>query len=146
MVPLISAVAGVGGGLALRLIWPSVSPPGAVSTYVRSIGLNEGTWPVFLLYFVVVNPLVEECYWRGYLGSATRRVTLDDVLFAGYHLIVLAGQVRAIWIIAAFCALSGVAWFWRQVNRLNGRLLPSVVSHMTADITVMVTVYYMSMR
>ena len=143
---ILSALAGAGGGLLLYLLWPLLSVPDDINLYIRSIGLNENTWPVFLAYFILINPLIEEYYWRDYLSAATRRITLNDVLFSGYHLIVLAGHMETIWLIVVFFSLSIGAWFWRQMNRLNGGILASVISHITADIAVILTIYFVSIK
>lgn len=145
-IPIITALVGAGGGLLLYVLWPLLSVPDDISLYIRSIGLNENTWPVFLAYFVIINPLIEEYYWRGCLASAARGITPNDLLFSGYHLLVLSGNMEAIWLLAVFFVLAAGAWFWRQMNRLNGGLLASAVSHITADIAVMLTIYYLSMR
>jgi len=143
-IPIITALVGAGGGLLLYVLWPLLSVPDDISLYIRSIGLNEQTWPVFLAYFTIINPLIEEYYWRGYLAFAARGITLNDFLFSGYHLLVLAGHMEAIWLLAVFFVLAAGAWFWRQMNRLNGGLLASVVSHVSADITVILTIYYLA--
>ncbi|MFC2069571.1 type II CAAX prenyl endopeptidase Rce1 family protein [Chloroflexota bacterium] len=145
-VTFISALAGAGGGILLYILWPLLSVPDDINLYIRSIGLNEGAWPVFLAYFILINPLIEEYYWRGYLAGDNKGITVNDLLFSGYHLIVLAGQMEAIWLITVFFSLTIGAWFWRQMNRLNGGLLASTVSHITADITVILTIYYISIK
>ena len=146
VVPTISALAGFGAGLIVLLLWPIVSAAGDVNSYLRSIGLDERAWPAFLSYFVLVNPSIEEYYWRGCLASDTRGATLNDMLFSGYHLIVLAGQTSLVWLTIAFVGLTAVAWFWRQMNRVNGGLVASIASHITADLACILTIYYMSMR
>ena len=144
--PFITALVGAGGGILLYVLWPLLSVPDDINLYIRSIGLNERTWLVFLAYFTLINPLIEEYYWRGYLASAAKGITLNDLLFSGYHLLVLAGHMEAIWLFAVFFVLAIGAWFWRQMNRLNGGLLASTISHITADITVILTIYYISMK
>ncbi|MFC1943852.1 type II CAAX prenyl endopeptidase Rce1 family protein [Chloroflexota bacterium] len=145
-IPFIAVLAGAGGGILLYILWPLLSVPDDINSYIRSIGLNERTWPVFLAYFILINPLIEEYYWRGYLASVTKGIVVNDLLFSGYHLIVLAGQMETIWLIAVFFGLTIGAWFWRQMNRLNGGLLASTISHITADIAVILTIYFISMN
>lgn len=145
-IPLVTALAGAGGGILLYILWPLLSVPDDINLYIRSIGLDERTWPVFLAYFILINPFIEEYYWRGYLTTDAKGIALNDLLFSGYHLIVLAGQMETIWLIVVFFGLTIGAWFWRQMNRLNGGLLASTISHITADITVILTIYYISMK
>jgi hypothetical protein len=144
--PLISALVGAGSGILLFTLWPLFAIPDDINSYIQNIGLNKGSWPVFLGYFVLVNPWLEEYYWRGYLATDTKGITPNDLLFSGYHLIVLAGYIETIWLIVVFVCLTVGAWFWRQMNRLNGGLLASTVSHMAADITVIFTIYYISLQ
>jgi membrane protease YdiL (CAAX protease family) len=140
------AISGLGGGILLYILWPFLSVPDDFNLYIRSIGLNERTWPVFLVYFILFNALIEEYYWRGYCVTGTKKIVLNDLLFSGYHLIVLAGQIEIVWLVVVFFGLTIGAWFWRQMNRLNGGLLASAISHLTADIAVILTIYYFSMK
>jgi membrane protease YdiL (CAAX protease family) len=145
-IPFVTALAGAGGGILLYILWPLLSVPDDINLYIQSIGLDERTWPMFLAYFILINPFIEEYYWRGYLATDAKGIALNDLLFSGYHLIVLAGQMETIWLIVVFFGLTIGAWFWRQMNRLNGGLLASTISHITADITVILTIYYISMK
>jgi membrane protease YdiL (CAAX protease family) len=140
--PLIGILGGAGSGILLYLLWPGMSIPDDIGTYISSTGINEQTWPAFIVYFSLVNPLLEEYFWRGYLNSDVKRPILNDLLFAGYHLVVFAGHLEIFWLIAIFFGLAGAAWVWRQINRLNGGILASTVSHLAADITVILTIYY----
>jgi hypothetical protein len=145
-IPVIAALAGACGGTLLYILWPYLGIAGGLNSYLRSIGLDERTWPAFLAYFIVMNPLIEEYYWRGYLAPVGKGIGLNDLAFSGYHLIVMAGLLEPVWLLAAFVCLTAGAWFWRQMNRLNGGLLASTVSHLTADATVILTIYFMSVR
>ena len=145
-ISFITALAGAGGGILLYILLPLLSVPDDINSYIRSIGLNEQTWPMFLAYFILINPLIEEYYWRGCLGGDAKGIALNDLLFSGYHLIVLAGQMETIWLIVVFFGLTIGAWFWRQMNKLAGGLLASTISHITADITVILTIYFISMK
>lgn len=41
----------------------------------------------------------------------------------------------------AFIILVTTGWFWRQVSRYTGSLLPAVLAHMLADFSVLVVLY-----
>jgi hypothetical protein len=135
---------GAGGGVLLYLLWPLLSVPPSIDTYMQSIGLRATTWSYFIAYYILVNPVLEEYYWRGYLGSTGKRPVVNDFLFAGYHLIVLAGNVSLFWLIAVFLVLCAVAYYWRQISRTTGGLLATTLSHGAADITVILTIYFMT--
>jgi membrane protease YdiL (CAAX protease family) len=145
-IPFITFLIGGCAGVVLYLLWPDVSLPPDINVFLRSLGLTGLSWLVFVAYFSLVNPFIEEYYWRGYLGSTAKGITLNDVLFSGYHLIVLAGLIGNIWLFVVFTGLTLGAWFWRQMNRLNGGLLASVVSHLAADTAIVLTIYYFSVK
>lgn len=140
-VPIIAALVGAISGILLYLLWPLLSAPSDAGSVIRGMGLTEETWPLFLWYLVIVNPWIEEYYWRGYLGSADKGPVVNDFLWAGYHLIVLWGKMDAAWLAVVFMVLAAGAWFWRQANRLGGGLLPSAFSHLAAEATIVLTIY-----
>ena len=141
-IPLIGGLGGAGSGVLLYLLWPALSIPDNISNYINSVGLTEQTWPVFIYYFIIVNSPLEEYFWRGFLNSTARKPIPNDLLFAGYHLIVFAGHIATPWLIAIFLGLAAAAWAWRQINRYNGGLLASTVSHLAADTVIILTIYH----
>jgi hypothetical protein len=145
-IPLVAALAGACAGLLLYLLWPALGFANDPGSFMRLIGLNERTWPAFLAYFILTNAVIEEYYWRGFLGSVGKGIRLNDLVFSGYHLIVLASLLQPIWLMVVFVCLTTGAWYWRQMNRLNGGLLASTVSHLTADATVILTVFCLSTK
>ncbi len=143
-ISLISALIGASSGVVLYLLWPHLSVPHDLNAFVRDLGLTPETWPVFIAYYIGVNPVIEEFYWRSFLASDRNRIIINDMLFAGYHIMVLAGKMAGTWLIVIFIILSVVAWFWRQMDRITGSLLPSLVSHVAADITIISAIYVMT--
>jgi len=99
---IVVSILGGAGGLLLYLFWPLLAIPKDISIYLQNIGLTSSIWPYFLVYFILVNPWLEEYYWRGYLGSNSQNITLNDLLFSGYHIIVLAGKIDIIWLVIIF--------------------------------------------
>jgi hypothetical protein len=142
----ILAAAGACGGLILWLLRPWVMVSGELAPFTQSIGLTQQSWPFFIAYFVLVSPALEELYWRSFLGSSRRSLELNDFLFSGYHLIVLTGIVQNIWLFVIFLVLTAAAWVWRQSNRSGGGLLPSLTSHLAADISIILVSYLMAIR
>jgi hypothetical protein len=138
---LVAALGGACGGLLLYLLWPLLSVPTDISLQLQSLGLNRDSWPFFLVYFILLNAGIEEYYWRGLLSEESKFPIPNDLFFAGYHLMVLAGKVEVMWLIAVLAVLVLAAWAWRQFNRLGRGLLPSLASHLAADITVIFTIY-----
>lgn len=143
--PVIMAVIGAWGGVLLFVLAPFLAIPSNFASYTYSIGLTERTWLPFITYYVFATPLIEEFYWRGLLhGHTSKRIIPSDLLFAGYHLLVLAGKIGMVWLPMVFLLMSLVAWLWRHVNKMSGGLLPSVLSHFTADISVILAIYWIA--
>ena len=137
---------GAASGPLLLVASPSLRLSGDLPIYLSSIGLTAAAWPEFIFYFVLVNPWLEEFYWRGYLGSEARGPVLNDFLYAGYHGLVLAGRVAVPWLAAILLVMAGAAWLWRQADRGAGGLLPSCISHLAADLTVLLAIHSMTLK
>ena len=139
LVPI--ALAGVLGGLGLWIIWPWTGIPSDFQSRVAALGLSGTIWLPFIVYFTLINPFLEEFYWRGVFGSDKRRPVPVDFLYAGYHTVILALFVGFGWNLLGFLILAATGWFWRQVSRHTDSLLPSVLSHMLADFAILLVLY-----
>lgn len=132
-------------GVALWLLWDVFGIANDLPSQVEALGLNARTWAPFIAYFALVNPFVEEYFWRGYLSSATKRLHRSDVLYAGFHALILIHKVPIVSIFVALAALAWAGWFWRQVAREeDGGLLAPVLGHMAADFTILLAIYNMA--
>lgn len=132
---------GLLAGPSLWLLWPLAGLPADFSARVAALGLTGIVWLPFILYFTLVNPWLEEAYWRQVLTSASKFPALVDFLFAGYHLIILGLFVSLPWLCFTFIILTLAGWFWRQVSRYTDSLLPAVVSHLLADFSILLVLY-----
>ncbi len=140
------AAVGIGGGLLLWFLKPWVLLIGEIEVFTQSVGLTQQSWPLFITYFILVSPVLEEIYWRSYLGNPSTKPALNDFLFAGYHIIVLAGIVQVVWLVVIFLVLAAAAWIWRLANRLGGGLMSSFISHLAADISIILVSYFLVIR
>jgi membrane protease YdiL (CAAX protease family) len=140
--PAVMSAVGACGGILLYFVWPLLSVSTSVNSRLQDAGLTAQAWPFFLGYFIMVNPIIEEYYWRGFLGSSSKKPVLNDLLFSGYHILVLAGLVAPKWTAAVFAVLAAGAWLWRQTDRISGGLFPSTASHIAADIAIIAVIYF----
>lgn len=129
-------------GISLYYFWSYFGFVGDLSSQVESYRLSTSTWPLFITYFALVNPLIEEYFWRGYLGSPTRNLYLSDFLYAGFHALVLWNKVQLTSILYSLIVLVLAGWFWRQLARIDGGLLAPALGHMAADFTILMVVYW----
>jgi membrane protease YdiL (CAAX protease family) len=128
-------------GVFLYFFWSSFRTVGDLSAHVQSLGLTRTIWPLFITYFVLVNPLVEEYFWRGYLGSPTQSLHVSDFLYSGFHGLILLDNMQAGAILYSLILLALGGWFWRQMGREDGGLLAPVLGHMAADFSLLMAVF-----
>ena len=134
------AAAGGIGGIAVLILWPFVLVSSSLMGMLEQWGLTHVTWPLFIAYSALVNPWLEELYWRGWLGSADRRPVGNDAAFAGFHLFILAPFISVTWLIVTLVIMTVAAWLWRQVTRRAKSLLPAVLSHLAADVSILLAI------
>jgi membrane protease YdiL (CAAX protease family) len=134
-------------GPALYLTYPFFTggdqPLGPV---LGRLGLSGAPWLAFMVYYTLVNPFIEEWYWRGVLGSESRLPVASDVAFAGYHAVVLVAFIPAYWAALTAASLTGAAWLWRQLAARAGGLLVPVATHLLADLSVIVAAWAIATR
>lgn len=128
-------------GVGLYYLWGIFGFADDLSAQVQALGLTSSTWLPFIAYFTLVNPFVEEYFWRGYLGSDTKMPHVSDFVYSGFHVLVLIGKVQTGSILFGLSMLALAGWFWRQVTREDRGLLASVLGHMAADFTILLAVY-----
>lgn len=134
-----SAAMTVLGGVTLYLLWPYVRLPGAaLKEVLPNIGLAGTSWVLFVVYYSTVHPLIEELYWRGDALAYGAGPSWRDIAFGGYHFVVLVLFIKVPWAIAVAVLLSVVAWGWRYAVRRYGGLGVPLVSHVVADLSVVV--------
>jgi len=133
-------------GVALYFLWEHFCFANDFPQQVEALGLNASSWPMFIAYFVLVNPPIEEYFWRGYLGNESKNLHTSDFLFAGYHILIVINKLPIFSIAYTLFVLIFAGWLWRQITREDGGLLAAVLGHMAADLTILVTVYIMTIN
>ena len=129
------------GGVALYFMWNIFGFVSNLPVQVEALGLNSSNWLTFIAYFALVNPFIEEYFWRGYLGNPTKSLYLSDFIYSGFHGLILIGKVHSYSILFGLSVLVFAGWLWRQISREDHGLLASVLGHMAADFTILMAVY-----
>jgi hypothetical protein len=137
---IVLAVFGATGGLLLHLLWPWLHLEERLSPALSELGVSESGTPVFLLYFALLIPWSEELLWRDYLAGTSRWPDIGDLLFAAYHPLVLRLFLGWPWVVLATAILVLAGWLWRQLAARFGGLLLPVLSHLIADVSVVIVV------
>jgi membrane protease YdiL (CAAX protease family) len=136
-----SVLLGAASGMILYFFWDEFGIVDDVSIQVEALGLNQANWAAFIAYFALANPLIEEYFWRGYLGSGTTTFYVSDFLYSGFHALILINKVPTGMIMYGLAVLVLAGWFWRQMAQAGRGLLAPVLGHMTADLTILLAVY-----
>jgi uncharacterized protein len=134
------AAVGCIAGLSMSSLWPYVFTSANLAGTLERWGLTSASWPWFIAYSALVNPWLEELYWRGWLGSGTRFPVPNDAAFAGFHLVILAPFISLAWLIVVFITLTIAGWLWRRVTSRTNSLLPSAVCHLVADVSILIAI------
>jgi hypothetical protein len=108
-----------------------------LSWWLADHGLSGAGFPVMVFYFGLVHPLLEQVHWTPLRESAP----LGHIAFAGYHVLVLYSLMKVPWLAACFVVLLTASLLWRRMARESGSLVPSIASHIAADLGIMVAAW-----
>jgi hypothetical protein len=129
-------------GLGIYYLRPFVGLTPDFKTQMVWLGLNASSMPAFIAYFSLVNPFLEEYFWRSFLGSDTKGFFIGDLLYAAYHAIILINRVSVFATLFAIACLTFMGWFWRKTKREQNGLLAATLGHMAADFSILMAVYF----
>lgn len=144
-VGVLTSLAFASAGIIRALLSPWISRSDVdFSSRLVSINLAPEHRLVFLIYFVAITPLLEEGFWRGFLGPNSRRPSWTDAAFAGYHLLVLRMFLQGAYLPVAFAVLFLTAWLWRALARTHNGLAIPIVTHIVADISLLASAIWLA--
>ncbi len=124
-------------GLLIYSLWDFMTlEHTSIIVALAKYGLAGLSWYLFMIYFSIANPLLEELFWRGLLYKKEIKPFLLDITFAGYHVLVLQLFINWLWVFLAFLLLVLTAWTWRYLyDTLNGLAVPWI-SHTVANVSI----------
>jgi hypothetical protein len=131
-------------GLWVYNRWAWLDVNHLAASFMASLGLDGLSWPWFIAYFSLINPWLEELYWRDLLGSPSPRPILDDAWFSAYHLLILFPFIGWKWMLVALVVLVSAAWGWRQVTYRTGSLFAPAIAHLLADFSILTAAFLRS--
>jgi hypothetical protein len=124
------------------LVVPTMFPP-EVLDRARAVltewGMSPTRAPWLLTYYVLVNPGLEEWFWRATLLDATGpirapgRRAISIVAFVPFHAVVLQAVFGSTGLAWMLVGIAGASAFWASVQVRRGTTWPAYASHMGAD-------------
>ena len=115
-----------------------------LSTVLHTYKLDDLAGGLFAVYSILVNPILEELFWRGCWNLSSRKPAFIDLAFAGYHGLALALILKPVYVIAAIGFLAGVSWLFRYLKQINRGLAIPYIMHLAADISIISSVWHLS--
>ncbi len=106
--------------------------------------IRKGNVFSLLIIMTLVNSILEEIYWRGYIDSRLIKgfqingvVLITSLFYASYHFITTAHlfSVKTGILFTLIVFLTGLLWGYMR-HQLNSLLTP-IISHFTADLAIM---------
>ncbi len=133
---VIFSALGLAAWPALYLLWPAARLPGLeMAKELSRFGLSGLSLAAFAVYYSTVHPLLEEMFWR-FDTDGSPLFFSEDLLFAGYHMLVLVFFLKPAFIAAVFAVLAVSGMAWRRMVLRGGRL-EAVLSHAAGDAATM---------
>ena len=122
------------------LVHPSVS----LAEWLAQVGLVGWKWVLFIPYFSLIHPLLEEAFWRELSRTKkAKRICTEDLLFAGYHLLVLSELLNGFALGFVFFGLVGTSFVWRQMAIQQKGYGFSLITHIVADASILIGVVFL---
>ena len=120
-------------GPLLYILYPHVlSRDVSLADWLLTRGLNKQGFPVFIVYFCAIHPLLEEIHW-GKMRADKEHTVLVCAAFAAYHVLVLVRLIHPGGLALCFGVLYVTAYVWTEFSiRFNGGMVP-FLSHVAAD-------------
>jgi hypothetical protein len=144
-------ILGVVFGPMFLAIYALVRPwIGEVTDYqarVTALGMNLGDPAVTLVVFGLLNPLLEEWWWRGQATprccaafGRRRGIALAAAGFGVYHVVLLAALFPLPLALVRAVFIAGAGWLWSRVAVAERSWRAVYVAHLAADLA-MVTLF-----
>ncbi len=133
---LLLALPTVVTGLLLYFLLPHITHTD-FSTWLTDHRLTGIAFLIMIPYFGFVHPYLEQAHW----GPLRKRTALAHPLFAGYHLLVLFSLLSVGWLVLCFVVLTAASYLWQKISEQTGDLTVATVSHVLADLGVVVAAW-----
>ncbi|QHJ69134.1 CPBP family intramembrane glutamic endopeptidase [Planococcus halotolerans] len=117
--------------------------------YWGFIGPGE-IWLVLVL--LLLNPVLEEVYWRGYMfekirikGSAAITITVTAAFYTLYHVLTVMQLFEVAYTLVAVLPVLIAGLFWGYIRERTGSITATIIGHGLGDLGI-VCVYWFIVR
>jgi membrane protease YdiL (CAAX protease family) len=135
------------GGVVVFLLWPYAAREGIdLATVLAEYGLAGAKGLAFACVAVLLNPCLEELFWRGCFFDSVNRPSVIDIAFGGYHGMVLLLVLQWWAAVSVVLMLSAASWVLRYAKHHCGGLAVPCVAHAAADLSIVLSVWLLVQR
>ncbi len=128
-IAFIAVLAGGLSGAVIFIMWDFAAIEGVnLAKILTDYGLVGKKAYVFAALAIIVNPLLEEIFWRGCLGGNSNKPEWVDAAFAGYHVPALLLVIQPTMAALAFAVLCVTGWVLRLIKYKLGGNAHSLLS------------------
>lgn len=126
----------------------------AIIGNLSDLGIDKTLFPLVALWIIIINPLMEEFFWRGFIyhrgsqlvkSERAKNVVLvgSGVFFALHHTVIVQEWFN--WwqflISTVFLACAGVVF--NLMYKKSGSIIPSLIAHFMADLAIVIVGFQM---
>jgi hypothetical protein len=133
---LLAALPTILGGPLVYFLLPHITHTD-IGTWLAEYKLTGVSLLLMIPYFGIIHPMLEQLHWK----PLREQTPLAHVFFAGYHMMVLASLITVPWLIFCFAALAVASVAWQFLTTRSGSLIPSTLSHIFADLGIILTAF-----
>lgn len=105
-----------------------------------------------VLVLLLLNPVLEEVYWRGYMfekirrtGSAARAIKVTAAFYTLYHVLTVMQLFEVAYTLVAVIPVLIAGLFWGYVRERTGSITATIIGHALGDLGI-VCVYWFMVR
>ena len=107
---------------------------------VLKFKMKDPFFIIFIIYFSLVNPVLEEFYWR-ILLRLEKFGFLIDIVYSFYHVFVLIFFIKWYYMFPAVVSLITAGIVWRFIHEKYNDDLTIVLTHAAADLSIIFAIY-----
>lgn len=105
-----------------------------------------------ILVLLLLNPVLEEVYWRGYMfekvrntGNAAKAIAVTGVFYTLYHVLTTMQLFEVAYTLVAVIPVLIAGLFWGYVRERTGSITATIIGHALGDLGI-VCVYWFMVR